>query len=1170
MAFCKPKNINRELQRELENHVFHSAELNITIDRSENNEIGSITVPYNDENYVFTLNTEIGSGTVGKVYRFENKEHRVAFAVKIVNMPLFSDLKGTPLFPHNLYEDFKQKTVQNNCNVLQCRLIDHFVHDDAFGSQRVERVFLMELADGDLNQLKEKNVVISRENLLRIAESLRRQMVCLFYLNPAFMYTDVKLDNLFYNCVDGSVNEIRVYFGDLDSVVPTQVRIKKDLYYNYPHTFNAPENPNSYFEVSDVISDENKLERSRFLSFYIGMILLCLTVFLQTPETKEHYKSYTYAYIPREAIFPHGIIIDWEQFAIASNFKTVKDKQVIRDYLNNCYNLPFGAYIADKPEDRPSIDTPLHDSIAPIHITHDGPSKQLEFVASLQNSIPIEMEPLNTLSKRLLLYTIVHEPTEPPTKYLEIFKQLSNPAANVETQVQQPILFPAPLFAPASSPGAPLFAPGPASSPVVPAAPVSSPAPPLFAPGAPGQKTTKATKTRRGQRKGSIQSQNATPWDVPSQVAAYLATNNADDAIYYLLKHFGKNNYNDEEAKKWIEIPNLVTSMAERLISGEIHLQSRAAMSFATLLQKLAPKDRAYKTEWNILPSLVQVIQNKIDDRNAALLVEFVVHSISLLLELDENVNVLKDNSELSLALLNLYVLPNLEGCNPNCKKYTSEALDKLGLKDPQNLIQIMNRENSTPSLIESAVRMLANLAKYHENKLRLLQKQNDVFHCLKKVLENKNNTSAAVTSTVLTLMHLTLEKQFHAQMIAENVVSSVLNALARTGCGPVDQFWCNENAVIIINNLALQPSNCALLLQVSEPSVPLFLLQLLKQPEQLNSVVLQNILGIWNLFTKQNEYKINLVDEGYGDLVPTLMTFIKMKNVANAAASVLLWLTSSLANMKKMLSDQVPAAIDSLLQEEMITADIKNILGQVKGRLEGNLPNQLQEKLASLKSEMLGFTNKRYEQLFDWVTSSVQNFERESDSLLQLSLIEKVMRLYNGGSGVANKLELTANTLDEVFQCVNNMLGAAANKTEKTEIMEKLVYFGLARGLCLLLRSGWGGAYRFRTFLTGLINTAANNGKEEHRRWFADLLTDLTAQCGQTSTFSPSGCQDALNISYNIMGIIAKLVYVLSNAKAQLPLANAPFKFTVLPESPEILVQQLEGLKIGYVSAIR
>ena len=207
---------------------------------------------------------------------------------------------------------------------------------------------------------------------------------------------------------------------------------------------------------------------------------------------------------------------------------------------------------------------------------------------------------------------------------------------------------------------------------------------------------------------------------------------------------------------------------------------------------------------------------------------------------------------------------------------------------------------------------------------------------------------------------------------------------------------------------------------------------------------------------------------------------------------------------------------------------------------------------------------------MFDWITSSVKNFEVESDSLFQLSLIEKVMRLYNGGSDVANELELTAKSLDEVFQCVNNMLGAAANKTHKTEIMEKMVYFGLARGLCSLLRTGGAGPYRFRTFLNGLIEITETKGKEEHRQWFTRLLADLTAHCGQTITFSPSGYQDALNISYNIMGIIAKLVYVLSNATDPLPRENSPFKFTALPGSPEILVQQLEGLKITYVSSIR
>ena len=124
---------------------------------------------------------------------------------------------------------------------------------------------MLESMDGDIDiggilnmYMEANNVKTHREAVIEIAESVRKQILCLFKTSDDYVYTDLKCQNvLFKKTLSGRI-EIKV--GDLGSMVATERGV-------YIATFPCPPNKTGHISFS---SSRSKQE---CLSYQIGLLL---------------------------------------------------------------------------------------------------------------------------------------------------------------------------------------------------------------------------------------------------------------------------------------------------------------------------------------------------------------------------------------------------------------------------------------------------------------------------------------------------------------------------------------------------------------------------------------------------------------------------------------------------------------------------------------------------------------------------------------------------------------------------------------------------------------------------------------------------------------------------------------------------------------------------------
>lgn len=337
---CDIKNINTVLQQHLEDKIFARGPLHIKFSRTETRELNCMWLKVDGELYMFHNSKRLGQGATGTVYMMEDFDHHVAFAVKesiTSNDMVLSD-----------------RLIEQNCDVLKSRYVGY--GEDSYWKDRVgeERLylFIMELADGDMTHLLDvKKASMSAHMAVQVVEKLRQQMLCLFNLTPdrEYAYCDVKLQNIFYKCAPGNLQDIRVFLGDLESAVPVQV---SKLEYNYNSTHSPPEG--SRVRMYGFESESSQARRRGFLSWNIGIALLSMTMFFTNIDVGRYLVQYVNRSEIQEELRRKNLLVPHE---------------VIQKYVTNQYQRVghrFGDYLQDLPGLRPRIDLPLVAVSTPI------------------------------------------------------------------------------------------------------------------------------------------------------------------------------------------------------------------------------------------------------------------------------------------------------------------------------------------------------------------------------------------------------------------------------------------------------------------------------------------------------------------------------------------------------------------------------------------------------------------------------------------------------------------------------------------------------------------------------------------------------------------------------------------------------------------------------------
>ena len=253
----------------------------------------------NGTNYDFVVDKTIGAGSFGTVDKVIDKKHKVSLAIKYTNA--------------NDEKNISDALSKANCNILQMRYI---------GKKDLKYVYIMELADGDLNswleRKKKKKLKISINKILEIADGIRRQMGCIFFYDNNYVYSDIKLDNILFKCDNpNQLNKERFILGDLGSAVPTGNK--------YPTTFPA-------WDLRFDRTLKNNNHKMASLSWQLGILLL---LFYNSYDIKD--KLY------------------WKNIGKQSESSILE----IAKILDKHYGHGFGRYLDPDPNLRPSIFEPF-------------------------------------------------------------------------------------------------------------------------------------------------------------------------------------------------------------------------------------------------------------------------------------------------------------------------------------------------------------------------------------------------------------------------------------------------------------------------------------------------------------------------------------------------------------------------------------------------------------------------------------------------------------------------------------------------------------------------------------------------------------------------------------------------------------------------------------------
>jgi hypothetical protein len=172
------------------------SDLNFNKISINNISIDSYQIFYEKENKTkveLKLNKLLGSGSYGSVYKFSDSSNKYNVAVKT-----FVNSGDDEIGILN-----KLKSNKVDCNILRCKLLETLVNP----------IIVCDLYSNSLNNIPLLTSLSNKTKIL-IVKQLTNELLCLY--ENGFPYTDIKLDNTLYKCVNK--NNFKVVLGDIGSM----------------------------------------------------------------------------------------------------------------------------------------------------------------------------------------------------------------------------------------------------------------------------------------------------------------------------------------------------------------------------------------------------------------------------------------------------------------------------------------------------------------------------------------------------------------------------------------------------------------------------------------------------------------------------------------------------------------------------------------------------------------------------------------------------------------------------------------------------------------------------------------------------------------------------------------------------------------------------------------
>lgn len=207
----------------------------------------------------------LGSGAAGDVYEYRSEDDGASYAVKVESNDRVND--------RAVVEELRRNRV--SCGQIGARYIGQGV-----GGWTPATYTLLEMMDSELSpefveRYRRTNGIRHRAvAAVRIVEEVRRKVLCLLRESGGrYVYTDMKMENVFYREDPVSPTDFVIKLGDLGSMVPTEIPpLDEGGAAEYEYTFTYPCLP--YGAKNRAFFD--KTEKERCLAFQLGMLLAAL------------------------------------------------------------------------------------------------------------------------------------------------------------------------------------------------------------------------------------------------------------------------------------------------------------------------------------------------------------------------------------------------------------------------------------------------------------------------------------------------------------------------------------------------------------------------------------------------------------------------------------------------------------------------------------------------------------------------------------------------------------------------------------------------------------------------------------------------------------------------------------------------------------------------------
>lgn len=226
---------------DLGNITYDVNNVNKKIIKDEHGDTKYLLVYIDEKKDEIVLNKKvlIAQGNYGAVYKISDETEKIKFAAKT-----YFDQDDSEI---TILEKLSEKNVE--CNILSCKLLKTKFYDN---QSQEKYISICELYNGELNVNIIKKMTISTK--LGVILKLAKDLKCL--LNKGFYYTDIKIQNTLYKCLE---EKIKVTLGDVGSICDDSI----DCIATFP-PFEDRDSP------AEITTGEKQIV------WGLGILLLCL------------------------------------------------------------------------------------------------------------------------------------------------------------------------------------------------------------------------------------------------------------------------------------------------------------------------------------------------------------------------------------------------------------------------------------------------------------------------------------------------------------------------------------------------------------------------------------------------------------------------------------------------------------------------------------------------------------------------------------------------------------------------------------------------------------------------------------------------------------------------------------------------------------------------------